>query len=1385
MANKMVEMTFAIGAALTGSFSNTFGKASKALGELQKQSSQLQQVSGQIDGYQKMNDAITKNQAAMVEAQNQAKALETQITSSAQKTAMLKSQYGEVQAEVERLNAVLVRNKDAYRAAQLNVQSLERQIRSSKTPNAELQRQYAAAQAEARRLGEAVKRSGAEFQQAQAKAKRLNTEMRTSASQTRTLKTEARTLNAEAEKLKGGIERDSEALSRLQRELSGAGVDTSRLASEQARLTQQSQRLADAQTRLQNSRAALQATREKLSWSNIKGDFIKSAGIGYSLYKPTMIAADFEQAMARTKAVAFTGKNKTPEQKAADDAAFKALQAQALQLGADTQFTAIQAAQSQEMLARAGFKSNEIIAAMPGLLDMAAAEGMDLATAADIAASTLRGFNLDADQSGRVADVLAQMSAASNTSIAALGDSMKYVAPIASGLGVSIEETSAMLGVMANAGIKGSESGTALRNAFLRLSKEPKEVEKALNSLGIAATDSQGRMRKMPGLMRELYDKMKNMGESEQMRHLSNIFGQRSASGMLAVMRASVDGTLKEYEMLGYEATGVISKMAEMSGVKMEEMRANLKSLEPALGTLGLSFQETSIMMAILAKSGIKNSDATLALTETYRRLTKEPKQVQKALKGMNISLYDSNKKMKNLPALMDELQKAMAGMSEADQIKSLTEIFGVAAAPAIMKMIQGLADGTIEEYRKAANEATGISHDMAETMQDTLRGQMTIAGSAIEGLMIEIGNVIAPYAKIAVYWFTRAISGITKFLKEHPIAKSVISWVAGLSALSIGITALKYSWLAIKLPFQSMRVAMDLLNAKTLENAGALAEAGKKAGLFSKLSGKISAGAKGIGNMFKAIGSGIWKMFSSLMNVGKSLISGLFSPMGLKIMLIGGIIAGVAAAAYLIYKNWDKIKAWWNSWTLKDVFAPVIGFAQKAWAYVKQLWSDFWTWWDSWTIWDVFAPVKGYVESAKEYAKQKWADLQAWWDSWTFADVFAPVKEYAGLAKDYAMQKLTDLKAWWDSWTLNDVFSPVLEKGRAVLEKFSSTIETVKNLASEKLSSIWDKTVTAYEQARSVIVGKVISPVLKFSWNALVEGWNVASGLVSAGFEKLKGLLHIDFSGFWDTLSSGFATVCDSLKGAWNGVTGFIKDTWNTASDYVSGAWKWTKSLFGYDTNAEDLQTQIQDITALNKMSEGFTQRVAEMTAAWQPFKDSLGEGFEEIYSVMQGIADRIRSVVIPAVNELTSALSKIATEISSIVQAGDLEVEVKTQGTGTAESYSRTARGTWKGRKRAAGGFINHPEIALIGEAGREAVIPLENKARGIPLWKAAGEEMGLLFGNTTNNDNRSSAINFSPSYNITVNGGDPETERRFRQIIEETLADMMSQAERISFA
>ena len=1305
---KMVEMTFAIGAALTGGFNATFGKAGQALVQLQQQSAELQKMSGQVSGYQKMQEAIAKNQAAMVEARNQAKALESQITSSSQKTAALKSQYGEAQAKVESLNAVLVRNRDAYKAAQLNAQSLENQIKNSKAPTAELQKQYATAQEEVRRLGGVVKQSAVDFKNAQANAKRLKSEMQNSASQTKALTNEAKNLNSQADKLQTGLNRDREALAKMRTELSGAGIDTKNLAAEQQRLTEQSQRAAEAQTRLQNAQARLAETRQRLSWNNIKGDVISSAAMAYSLYKPVSQAADFESAMARVNAVAFSGgNNRTAEQKAANAEALKALEEQARELGRATQYTAVQAAQTQENLARAGFSSNEIISAMPGLLSMAAAEGMDLANAADIAASTLRGFNLSADQTNRVADVLAQTSAASNTSIAALGDSMKYVAPVASGLGISVEEVSAMLGIMANAGIKGSQGGTALRAALNRLSKEPKAVEKALNALGVKSRDANGNMRDMTELLTALQSRLKSMGNADQMQYLSNIFGSEAAAGMLAVMNGAVDGTLGQLKLLNYESNGILNEISSHIKIPIEELRAGMENALPAAQHLGISYRDLSVYLGMLAKGGLQGAKVDKALTIAFDRLAEKPQEVQKALKQFNISAFDDKGKLRELPVLMKEISAAVMGMEQGKRLNILEQIFGKNSGETMQVLMKGFASGTDKELNEVAGKAKGVAAEMMEKQLATLSGQWAIATSAMQDFMIEVGNILLPYVTAGVKAFSWLTSSITSLMKEFPTWTNVIVTCLGaIAAFKIVKTIYGISKALLSLPSAMINVATATRNAQAVsEGLGAtFAQTSGKVGVFSKVFGKLQNGIKGAGkgisNAFKAIGSGISAMFGAIATLGKNLMNGLFSPMGLKILAIAGIIAAVAAAAYLIYKNWDKIKAWWNSWTLKDVFA-VVG---------------------------------EYAASASAWTRRKWQEFSDWWDSWTLKDIFAEISDFFGIDPH-----------------------------------------------------IFDGIVRAWESAKGILTdswnafSKIFVISFEGFWNGLATGLELIRPVLAKGWELLTQLLTFDFSGIWDTLSSGFASVCDTIKSIWQGVTGFIKDTWDTVSECVSGAWKWTKGLFGVDTDAEDLQAQIQDITVLNKMSETFSQRVEEMTAAWQPFKALLGNGFEQIYSTMQGIADRIRGVTIPAVNELTNVLSKIASEINSIVQAGNLKVKV-----GKGNSPQNFAPSYMKGY--ATGGFINYPQIALIGEAGREAVIPLEDKARGIPLWKAAGEEMGLRFGNVTNNTNSTNTntqATISPIFNITINGGNEQTASQFRDIIEDVLSKIQNDQMRLSFA
>jgi TP901 family phage tail tape measure protein len=355
--------------------------------------------------------------------------------------------------------------------------------------------------------------------------------------------------SSKSKKLRTQFMNQATQLRELRGEMGKAGLTTKNLASEQARLAEKSAKLTQAQERLAKSQAAADTSRQTLA--SAKGDIMASAGWLLAMKQPIQTAASFEQAIAKVGAVS----GATSEDMAR-------LTEQARILGRDTQFTATQTANSQEMLARAGFKTEEIIKTMPGLLNMAAAEGMDLATAADIAASTLRGFQLAADQSGRVSDVLAKASAASNTSISTLGESMKMIAPIAAGLKIPFEETSAMIGVMGDAGIKGSEAGTALRAALIRLSKEPKQTEQALSDLGVATRDASGNLRTMPSLMAALSKQMANMGEADKMSNLAKIFGTEAASGMLAVMNAADSGRLQELTETLNNAGGAAAEMA-------------------------------------------------------------------------------------------------------------------------------------------------------------------------------------------------------------------------------------------------------------------------------------------------------------------------------------------------------------------------------------------------------------------------------------------------------------------------------------------------------------------------------------------------------------------------------------------------------------------------------------------------------------------------------------------------------------------------------------------------------------------------------------------------------------------------------------------------------
>lgn len=302
-----------------------------------------------------------------------------------------------------------------------------------------------------------------------------------------------------------------------------------------------------------------------------------SAALGGISTAAIKVGSDFEAQMSRVKAIS----GATGEE-------FEKLKKQAIQLGADTAFSASEAAQGMENLAAAGFTTSEIMDAMPGMLNLAAASGEDLASSADIAASTLRGFGLEASDAAHVADVLAENANRTNSSVAETGEAMKYVTPLARAAGISMEETAAAIGIMANAGIQGSQAGTTLRGAISRLSKPTEDMQAAMEELGISFYDSEGKMKSLSeqvGMMRKA---MSGMTDEQKNNYLVTLYGQEALSGMLALINEGEDELSSLTE--SYKAC---DGSAEAAAETMQDnLQGAIEQLSGSAESLGIVFYE-------------------------------------------------------------------------------------------------------------------------------------------------------------------------------------------------------------------------------------------------------------------------------------------------------------------------------------------------------------------------------------------------------------------------------------------------------------------------------------------------------------------------------------------------------------------------------------------------------------------------------------------------------------------------------------------------------------------------------------------------------------------------------------------------------------------------
>ena len=847
------------------------------------------------------------------------------------------------------------------------------------------------------------------------------------------------------------------------------------------------------------------------------------------------VAAGFEDQMAKVGAVS-----------RASSEEMAALEATARELGATTQFTAVQVGEAEQYLAMAGFSAKENIAALPGVLNLAAATATDLGRAADISSDILSAFGLEAEQMTRVADVLALTCATANTNMELLGDTMKYVAPVARMAGLSLEETSAMAGLLGNVGIKGSQAGTTLKAMLNKMAAPTKEAQELFQKLGVTVKDSAGNLRSPVTVLGEMAAGLKKMGTAEQIAAMKMIVGEEAIAGFSELIEKEGIGAIAEYakqlEAGGGSAAEMAARMNDTLAGSLRGLSSAWESVQITVGKLFIPAVRGAVdgmtgFLRLLDKAAQNPFGAALLKIVSAVSLTVV------ALTGLSAAIWFFSSVGPMLAKALAPAKTALLGLGAP--VYAVIAVLGLLYA-AYRTNFGGMADYLHECWNKITLTVKGVL-SVFQTLKNgsgEIRGELAtqIKAAGLVGLVTTISRVVYriqavfrgfskalgnAFARIdvifvpvrlAVAELMQALSGLFGLFTGDEVTSAASVWEAfgaALGELAGGVLeglATAFAWLVdgIRLFASVIGYALDWVSSLCsglFTLTGATAAANDSANPTSwaalgKMLGVVLMTALGIKAAFLlwrgvmlavTVVTKAWTAAQWLLNAAMSA-----NPIGL---VIAAVVALAAAAGWVI-AHWDEIAAWWNA-----------------------LWSGIADW-----------------------AREKWDAITG------------------------------TITGAWDS-----IVSGIAGFGASILSGLQGAWDAVRN----GISAAWE----GYLSLLSSFWGGILSGILDFGSsviNGLQNVWDTASGAAGAAWEGIKGIV----SGAWDAIVGGIAGFGASLLA---GVT----EAWNAVLDFFGG-------LNLFESGAKLLSTFVDGIKSMASSVVESVEGVFARVREYLPFSDA-----------------------------------------------------------------------------------------------------------------------------------------------------------------------------------
>lgn len=1033
---------------------------------------------------------------------------------------------------------------------------------------------------------------------------------------------------------------------------------------------------------------------------------ITATGVGFGINDIISTSASYEQSMANTRAV--TG---------ASDEDMALISAEARRLGASTAYSATEVGDASTILGTAGWSAESIVGSMEGLLNLASAGDVGVATAADITTSTIAQWGMDATDSNtatHVADVLAKTASSSKTDVSGLGETFKYAGSMASALEYSLEDTAIAVGLMGNAGIGGSSAGTSLRTTLSNLIDPTTDTADAMAKLGVSLSDENGEMLSLMDVMGDLRTGFSDLTSEEKAFYASAIAGTEGLSGLLAI----VDASEEDFNTLTEALYGAEGAASEMAAIRMDTLQGDWAAFNSAVEDVKISIGERltpmlrSLLQWMTAKmplvsemfqnafewADIKMEDISFkitALTETEE--WEEADLFQKIKLGFDTLVGDP----------FGEWWDSSGRSAVTEIASSAGTLLGSVLSGGIITLLGGSVDATSEGMAIGMSFAQGFldGFDVSGVASAIISGLGSIASEASKVLPGGEEATAASYLAAAGVGY----AGIKVASGAATVADTGKSlWNLGATVLGGGTAAATTASTAVTTATTATTAATTTAATTATTAATAATTAATTAAATTSLGSKILTGLTSTASKVTAglgiavdgfVGATKAEEWTGSSSVGGTLISG-----------VSGAVAGTGDGLFGDGSVLEKIIDLGTNTVKGAVVGASVGGGIGALAggvaglglgaiggeNVAEFLSG-----------SSGENSTGSFEEFSSANKSNMEDLTQ-----IQSDIGTTISELDGTTEGVAttlMETLTEATASASeaiSTQMTDFFEVALP------ESMSELWTGVEESLTEQGEMASEAMIEGITEFLGVTIPEFMTTLWETTGETLVEQGEVASEAISEGVLSFFGITLPEFmTALWDSTEEVLIENGEVASELINErIASFLGEMVPTSLDTL-----WT--------NTESTITETS-LTTQETIRMGVTEFYGifipeSIQKIWDSAKSTINSASATASASVNSSASSFFS---SATSSINSFFSTAQSQINSAMASASSAISSLSVSTGSSSSSSATAY--------ANGGILSSPHLGLVAEDGPEAIIPLSGKrrSRGIELWEQAGERLGV---------------------------------------------------------